>query len=68
MISGQEHCKKPDERIYRILLDRFSLKPDECLFIDDNPQNVAAAEALGIHGLVFTSVEQLNMDLRVILR
>lgn len=68
VISGQEHCKKPDEKIYRILLDRFSLKPDECLFIDDNPQNVAAAEALGIHGLVFTSVEQLKMDLRVILR
>jgi len=68
VISGQEHCKKPDERIYKILLERFGLKAEECLFIDDNSENIAAAEALGIKGLVFTSVEQLKMDLRAILQ
>ncbi len=68
VLSGEEHCIKPDERIYRILLDRFALKPEECLFIDDNPKNIEAARALGIHGLVFTGVEQLKMDLRAVLQ
>lgn len=63
VVSGEEKCRKPDERIYRILLDRFSLKPEQCLFIDDNPKNVAAARELGMSGLEFTSVEQLKMDL-----
>ncbi len=63
VVSGEEKCRKPDERIYRILLDRFSLKPEQCLFIDDNPKNVAAARELGMSGLDFTSVEQLKMDL-----
>ncbi len=68
VLSGEEHCIKPDEKIYRILLDRFALKPDESLFIDDNPKNIEAARALGIHGLVFTGVEQLKMDLKAILQ
>lgn len=63
VVSGQEKCRKPDGRIYRILLDRFSLKPEQSLFIDDNPKNVAAARQMGMSGLVFTSVEQLKMDL-----
>ncbi len=68
VVSGEEHMKKPSPEIYRILLRRYSLKPEECLFIDDNPANVAAGEAEGIRGLVFTSVEQLRMDLRAILQ
>ncbi len=68
VVSGEEHMKKPDPEIYRILLSRYSLKPEECIFIDDNPRNVDAGEAEGIRGLVFTSPEQLRMDLRAILQ
>ncbi len=68
VVSGEEHVKKPSPEIYRILLSRYRLKPEESIFIDDNPANVAAGEAEGIRGLVFTSAEQLRMDLRAILQ
>ena len=68
VVSGEEHMKKPQPEIYRTLLDRYSLKSGECIFIDDNPHNVAGAEAEGIRGLLFTSAEQLRMDLNAILQ
>ncbi len=48
VVSGEEHLIKPDPRIYHILLDRYGLNPTECLFIDDNPKNVAAAKRTGM--------------------
>lgn len=36
VISAQEHIKKPDEKVYRLLLDRYNLNAEECLFIDDD--------------------------------
>lgn len=45
---------KPGEEIYRHTLEKFHLKPEECLFADDTEANVRAAEALGIHGFLFT--------------
>ncbi len=53
VVSGEEHLLKPDPRIYRVLLNRYHLNPAECLFIDDNPQNVAAAKRIGMWGLTF---------------
>lgn len=68
VVSGEEHIKKPAPQIYRTLLERYSLKGEECIFIDDNPNNVAGGEAEGISGLLFTSAEQLRMDLNAILQ
>lgn len=67
IISGEVKCAKPDPGIYRTLLRHFDLKPEECLFIDDNPANVAAGEAEGIRGTVFTSAEQLKRVLAEVL-
>ncbi len=53
VVSGEEHLLKPDPRIYRVLLNRYHLNPAECLFVDDNPQNVAAAKHIGMWGLTF---------------
>ena len=47
VVSGDEKLKKPDPEIYQILLDRFGLKPEESLFIDDNQHNILAADQLG---------------------
>ncbi len=44
---------KPNEEIYRYLLDTYALKPEECLFLDDRKANIEGAEKVGIHGLVF---------------
>ena len=64
VVSGVEKVAKPDEKIYRILLERYSLRPEASVFIDDNAQNVAAAEELGIHGIRFDNVKSVEMCLR----
>ncbi len=48
IVSSLEKIVKPDKRIFRLLLDRFSLTPERTLFVDDNAENTAAAAALGI--------------------
>lgn len=64
VVSGREGVVKPDEAIYRLLLDRYHLVADECLFVDDNPANTASAERLGIHTHLFSDAQQLEADLR----
>ena len=54
---------KPDPRLFQVLLNRYNLKAGECTFIDDNPDNVAAAKNLGMRGIVFTNAENLRKEL-----
>ncbi len=53
LLSGEVGLIKPDPRIYRLLLERIGRQPEECLFIDDHPGNVAVAEALGFDAIRF---------------
>jgi 2-haloacid dehalogenase len=53
VVSGEERLVKPDPRIYQRLLERYSVDPATALYIDDSARNVAAAEALGMHGWWF---------------
>ncbi|NLA49620.1 MAG: HAD family phosphatase [Bacteroidales bacterium] len=48
IISAAVRHSKPDIRIYRILLDRYQLKAEECFYIDDVDINVRAAESAGM--------------------
>ena len=58
IISAEAKFSKPDRRIYEILLEKYSLIPGECLYIDDLEINVKAAEAAGMKGLfTFGSLE-----------
>ena len=66
VVSGDEGVIKPDPRIFRILLERYRIAPDEAVFIDDNPGNAAAAAALGIHGIHFRSPDLLRRDLEAL--
>ncbi len=63
VVSGAERLIKPDYRLFHILLDRYGLNAGECVFVDDNPDNVAAAETLGMKGIVFTGAETLRKQL-----
>lgn len=63
IISYREHLIKPDPAIYKLLLERYALNAKECVFIDDLPENVTAAEAQGIHGIVFETYEQAVREL-----
>jgi 2-haloacid dehalogenase len=63
VVSGTERMMKPDAAIYRLALDRFGLAPDDAAFVDDSAANIAGANALGIHGLLFTDAPTLARDL-----
>ena len=53
LISWDVKTVKPNPQIYRLFTEKFSLKPEECLFTDDSAANVAAAIACGWEGIVF---------------
>jgi len=53
LISCDVKIVKPDPGIYRLFTERFRLKPEECLFVDDLPANVAGAVSCGWQGIVF---------------
>ena len=59
VVSYQVHMNKPDKEIYECLLNKYRLKPQECIFFDDRAENTEAAEALGIAGVVITSEKKL---------
>ncbi len=53
VISGMEKLVKPDQRIFELLHSRFNLTFELSVFIDDMPENITAAEQLGITGVLF---------------
>lgn len=63
VVSGHEGMVKPDPAIYRLCLDRNGLAAGDCVFIDDNPANVAGARAVGIDAIHFTGPEALAREL-----
>ena len=67
VVSGTEKLIKPDLRIYKLLLDRYSIKAEESIFIDDNINNVKAAKELGFYAIHFENPAQLETDLSTIL-
>jgi len=66
VISGTEGMKKPDRRIYDLLIERFALSPARTLFVDDRADNIQAALDAGWQALRFTSAGQLEADLRTL--
>lgn len=63
ILSFQDKVVKPEPQIYLLLLERCGLKAEECVFLDDTPENVEAAKALGFYGIVFQSREQALAEL-----
>ena len=63
VVSGYERCIKPDPKIYQILLSRYNLQAQNCIFIDDNPANIEAAQKLGFDTILFTVPEELRAQL-----
>ena len=61
--SFQHNMIKPQPEIYHLLLERLGMAPEETVFLDDKIENIEAARQLGIHGLQFSTVDQLRKDL-----
>lgn len=54
VFSAPIRLHKPEPGIYRHLFQTYHLKPEECFFLDDKPENISAGQALGMDGIVFT--------------
>lgn len=65
--SGEEKLLKPDPKIYQTLLERYNLKAEESVFIDDNINNVKGAIDMGMESIRFVNAEQLQKDLNELL-
>ena len=68
VFSCHEKITKPDPEIYRRLCARFSLRPEECVFLDDTQANVDAARAYGMQAIRFENYEQANAALLELLQ
>ena len=64
IVSGEEKTRKPFNDIYNLTLERFNIKAENAIFIDDNLRNIEAANNLGINGIQFESPEQLIINLK----
>ncbi len=51
LISGEHKCLKPESLIYFKLIRQFKLNPNECIFIDDQKENIDAAKKMDIHAI-----------------
>jgi 2-haloacid dehalogenase len=63
VVSGQERVIKPDPRIFQITIERHDLVPARTAFVDDAPQNVEAARALGLWAVHFQDANRLRREL-----
>jgi putative hydrolase of the HAD superfamily len=66
ILSYHEFVTKPNPRIYQLLIEKYQLVPEECVFLDDMPCNIEAAKACGLGGIVFETKEQVERDLAVL--
>jgi len=64
VMSGDEGIRKPEAAFFQILFDRYNVKPEDAVFIDDNLRNVEASKKLGLNTVLFTSAEELEKELK----
>ena len=67
VVSSDYQVVKPDPAIYRVLLDKYDLKAEECVFADDRADNVEAAQQVGMQAIVFTTTEAYKEALEPLL-
>ncbi|MCR4891870.1 MAG: HAD family phosphatase [Lachnospiraceae bacterium] len=68
VFSYQVHLLKPEEAMYQEICKQFDLVPGNCLFIDDNKDNIEAAEKFGLNTVHFQSYEDAHEKVNEILR
>jgi putative hydrolase of the HAD superfamily len=63
LVSSRLGLTKPDPAIFARALDVLNAEPGDVTFVDDRPENVAAAAALGIRAILFVGVDDLRRQL-----
>lgn len=65
VVSGQEKTRKPFPNIYKILINRYQINPKNSIFIDDNYENILAANKLNINSIHYKNPSQLIKSLNL---
>ena len=68
IISSEEGIRKPEPELYRLALNRLGVRPDESLFIDDEPRYIDGARALGMHAIQFKDTTQVIDEMKQYVR
>jgi putative hydrolase of the HAD superfamily len=68
VISSEAKVSKPDSRIYDIFLEKYSLIPEECLYIDDLEDNIKAGKAAGMNVLLTFGSSDISRELENVLK
>lgn len=63
VVSADEKLLKPDPELFKVLINRYNLKPESCVFIDDSLINYETAKKMGFISIHFTSPEDLRAAL-----
>jgi epoxide hydrolase-like predicted phosphatase len=66
--SHEVGMRKPDPRIYHLACERLGVQPTEAIFLDDVPQAIEAARAVGMHGIVFENTAQAIAAIKACIR
>jgi FMN phosphatase YigB (HAD superfamily) len=64
ILSFEVGAAKPDPAIFNLALERAGIKPEEAVFVDDQPANVEAARKIGIDAIQFFNFAQLLQEFR----
>lgn len=62
-LSAEVRMVKPDPRIFQYFCEKFSLKPEQIIYIDDLQHNVVAARTIGMHAIRFSDSASLRQEL-----
>ena len=63
IFSCDVRINKPDPAIYRLLIKKYDLVPEECIYLDDKQVNVDAAKETGMSGIVFRNYDFTKAEL-----
>jgi len=66
VMSGDEKLVKPDPELFKILINKFQIKPENSVFIDDNYRNIESANKIGFKTILFVSPESLRQNLQLL--
>lgn len=65
--SFEVGTNKPNKNNFNTLLNKYRIKPEESIFIDDNPKNIETAKELNINGVLFKNLEQCKKEVQEII-
>ena len=63
IISAEVGVLKPDAGIYKLALDSVGAVPGQSVMVDDMAENIEAAEAVGMHGILFRDPQDVHTEL-----